>query len=43
MPEITAPQLAEWRAHCHELVAREAEALQATRGLVRLQRTSGEP
>ena len=25
IPEITAPQLAEWRAHCHELVATDAQ------------------
>ena len=24
IPEITAPQLAEWRADCHELVTKEA-------------------
>ena len=29
IPEITAPQLAEWRAHCHELVMAEDAAPQS--------------
>lgn len=41
MGEITTPQLATWRSYCRELVARDAAALQATRGLVRLQRATG--